>query len=110
MENRSHDPLDEQRQAPPREGASAAEDREVQVEIMNREKREEALAWAQAYKLIRGSVDEVVEIIEGSQYTIELLLQALRDAACRQCDLNPQDHPAECEFCRRRVELLSQLA
>lgn len=110
MDSRFYDPSDEQRQEFPTDEGNAAMDREVRTEVMNREKRQEALAWAQAYKLIRGGVDEVVEIIEGSQYTIELLLQALRDAACRKCDLNPHDGTEDCEFCQRRDELLTQLA
>jgi hypothetical protein len=110
MESQSYDPSDEQRQEFPTDQGNAAGDREVRTEVMNREKRREALAWAEAYKLIRGGVDEVVEIIEGSQYTIELLLQALRDAACRKCDFSPHDKAEHCEFCRRREELLTQLA
>jgi len=109
MEHSSQEHPDDQGQELSTELESAG-DREVRIEMMSREKRQEALAWAQAYKLIRGSVDEVVQIIEGSQYTIELLLQTLRDAACRQCELDPADNPPQCEFCRRRDELLAQLA
>jgi hypothetical protein len=110
MEQRSHEELDDQRKQLPTEAGAAGTDTDVQIEMMSREKRQQALAWVQAYKLIRGSVDEVVEFIEGSQYTIELLLETLRDAACRQCDSTPEQHSQECEFCRRREELLMQLA
>jgi len=109
MENLPQEHSDDQRQEISTELESAG-DTDVRIDIMSREKRQQALAWVQAYKLIRGSVDEVVEFIEGSQYTIELLLQTLREAACRRCDCNPADNPPQCEFCRRRDELLAQLA
>jgi hypothetical protein len=109
MEQHSHEPTDDQRETLSTDGG-AAPDTDVRVEIMSRGKRQEALAWVQAYKLIRGGVDEVVEFIEGSQYTIELLLQTLRDAACRRCDQAPESDRERCEFCRRREELLDQLA
>ena len=109
MEHLSNENSDEQRQELSRDAGSTPGDTDVRVEIMNRQMRQDALAWAQAYKLIRGSVDEVVQIVEGSQYTIELLLQTLREAACRQCSPHPPDAPPSCEFCRRRDELLSQL-
>lgn len=109
MENTTHDQSDEQRQRFPTEEGNGAGDTEVRVEIMNREKREGALAWAQAYRLIRGGVDEVVEMVEGSQYTIELLLQALRDAACGCGDGDARRADAGCDACRRREALLAQL-
>lgn len=77
---------------------------------MNRDRRHEALAWVEAYKLIRGGVDEVVEFIEESQYTIEFLLQALRDAICGHCGANPDETASDCEYCQRREELLTRLA
>ncbi len=109
MEQLSDEHSDEQPQELSRDAGSTPRDRDVRVEMMSRQRRQEALAWAQAYKLIRGSVDEIVEIVEGSQYTIELLLQTLRDAACPQCSPHPADSPPSCDFCRRRDELLAQL-
>lgn len=110
MEHHTHELSDDQRQEFSREQENQPEDKDVQAEMMNREKRERALAWAQAYRLIRGGVDEVVQFVEGSQYTIELLLQTLRDAACRRCEAEPQQQPDDCEFCQRRHELLARLA
>jgi hypothetical protein len=94
---------------PPSGKREPIEDTDVRTPIMNRDKREKALAWAQAYRLIRGGVDEVVEMIEGSQYTIEVLLQALREATCRACELERGERPLECESCRAREKLLAQL-
>lgn len=92
------------------EGGSRSGDLDVRTEIMNRVKRDEAMAWVQAYRLIRGGVvDEVVEIIEGSQYTIELLVQTLRDAACRRCEMPEAEAHDPCDFCRRRDALLAEL-
>ncbi|HKI98500.1 MAG TPA: hypothetical protein VKB51_08525 [bacterium] len=110
MEHQSQERTDDQREQLPKEAGAMTGEKDVRIEMMNRDKRHEALAWAEAYKLIRGGVDEVVEFIEGSQYTIELLLETLRDAACRCRDVNPPRDPAGCEFCQRRDELLSQLA
>ncbi len=110
MEHRAHEESDDQRQEVSRDRETPLQDRDVRVEIMDREQREKALAWAQAYRLIRGGVDEVVQFVEGSQYTIELLLQTLRDAACRNCEVSAHDPPDGCEFCQRRHELLARLA
>jgi len=110
MEHRSHDPSDEQSPQPTREQEGGAVDTDVRFEIMSRDKRLDALAWAQAYRLVRGGVDEIVEMIEASQFTIELLLEALRDAACRRCDAELPQRDDGCDFCRRREELLTQLA
>jgi hypothetical protein len=110
MEHSAQDSTDHPLQAPTTEEGGLALDREVEPEMMNRAKREEALAWAQAHKLIRGGVDEVAEFIERSQYTIELLLQALREANCRDCDYRRSGDAGNCESCRRRTELLAQLA
>lgn len=108
MEQLSQDRIDDQQDRPLTEGGARTGDLDVRTEIMNREKRDEALAWVQAYRLIRGGVvDEVVEFIEGSQYTIELLVQMLRDAACRGCDTHEPADP--CDFCRRRDALLAEL-
>lgn len=109
MEHPTFEQPDEQRKGLSRDEGRAAEERDVRVEMMNRQRRQQALAWAEAYKLIRGSVDEVVEFVEGSQYTIELLLETLREAACRHHSPHPSEPPAACEFCRRRDELLAHL-
>lgn len=110
MEQHTHEESDEQRHEFSREEGNGLEDTDVRTEIMNREQREKALAWAQAYRLIRGGVDEVVQIVEASQYTIELLLQTLRESACQHCESARQEHAGSCSYCQRREELLSQLA
>jgi hypothetical protein len=110
MEHQSRGQSDDQREAFSTESENPPQDKDVRTEIMSRDKRREALAWAQAYRLIRGGVDEVVEIVEGSQYTIELLVQALQEAACRACEVERHAQPEACGFCRRRRELLAQLA
>ena len=108
MEQQGHDRMDAasmRAQGPEHAGAQESDNR---TEMMSRAKRDQALAWVQAYQLIRGGVvDEVVEFIEGSQLTIEILLQMLRDAACCRDQSEPA---AACDFCQRRDALLAELA
>lgn len=94
----------------PAEPADRTRDRDVHTGIMHREKRAEAMAWVQAYRLIRGGVvDEVVEFIEGSQFTIELLVRMLGEASCHGCEAPVTPLPERCDFCERRGQLLAQL-
>ena len=110
MEQVSQGSTDDQQQQIPAERDDRSGDNNIHTGIMDRERRSEAMAWVQAYRLIRGGVvDEVVEFIEGSQYTIELLVQMLSEAACRKCEPPAAAPPEPCDFCQRRGELLSQL-
>lgn len=83
--------------------------RDLRSDMMNRERREHALAWVQAQRLIRGGLDEVAEIVEESQHTIELLLGMLNEAACPSCNGADTEAHAHCEFCRRREAMLALL-
>lgn len=80
-----------------------------EMPIMNRERREEARAWAEAARLIRGGVDDVVEMIEYSQNTIEALIDALKETICVHCHSNPIHGPTHCERCGRFRRLLEHL-
>ena len=110
MEQFSQESSDDQQEPHPAERGDRTTDTHVHTGIMNRGKRAEAMAWVQAYRLIRGGVvDEVVEFIEGSQFTIELLVQMLAEASCRSCEPQAAPQPDSCDFCERRGQLLAQL-